>query len=82
MSNQTAALGDYAIEFADRCNEEYGADWELGEIMIIAEIKRAKRTIVEVLSSESRPYVAAAIVSRALSIIQGQEIAEEAASED
>jgi hypothetical protein len=72
----TAYLGDYAIEFVERCQEQFGEDFELGEVLIVAEVTHDDKTVVEVLSSEARPYVAQAILSRAQSIVQAQELAE------
>jgi hypothetical protein len=76
-SSPLEALGDYAIEFVDRCQEQYGDGYEIGEIVIVAEILRdEKPPVVEVLTSEERPYVTNAILSRAISIVQGHELAE------
>jgi hypothetical protein len=81
-ASPTAYLGDYTIEFVERCQEEFGEDFELGEVLIVAEVTHGDKTVVEVLSSEARAYVAQAILSRALAIVQGHELAEAREAED
>lgn len=70
-------LGDFAFELAHRLTEEYGEDFRLGEVFVIAEIVLPdESTRVEVLSSEPRAYVAAAILNRALDVVGEREEAE------
>jgi hypothetical protein len=71
-ASATQELGDYAIEFVDRLHGEHES-FELGEILIVAEVITDAGTVVDILSSETRPYVAAAILKRALEITEGAE---------
>ena len=59
-------IGDYAIELVDRIKEDYGEDFKLGEVVIVAEVEHEGTTYIEPISSEHRIYVTKAIVKQAM----------------
>lgn len=57
------AVGDYAIELTDRLNTEFPDGYDVGEIIIVAEVKpEGGDWEVQTISSDERPYVADAIL--------------------